>query len=120
MKLQYIIALSLVLQTTYAQNSTISGKVLDSQTKQPLAFVSIGIEGTRQGTVSDIDGKFTILTSPQSVFLVSYVGFESKRVVVANLGKGQVIIELVQKNNDIGEVVVRRKTEPHRPTNICH
>ncbi|TAE40272.1 MAG: carboxypeptidase-like regulatory domain-containing protein [Runella slithyformis] len=104
-----------VLQIAHAQNRLISGKILDGQSKQPLAFVSVGIEGTRRGTVSDIDGKFTISASVQSVFLVSYVGFESKRIMVSDVGKGQIIIELSQKINDIGEVIVRPGINPaHR------
>ncbi len=115
MKRYFFVFLFFISKITFAQNIILQGKVLDSQSQQPLAFVSIGIEGTRQGTVSDIDGKFTIIVQPQSVLLVSYVGFESKRLTVSNLYKKLIIIELIQKNNDITEVVVRPSLNPaHR------
>ncbi len=115
MKQLLCILLILFSQVVYSQNRLISGKVLDSQSHQPLAFVSIGIEGTRQGTVSDIDGKFIISASAQSALLISYVGYESLRILVSDLGKGLVTIELSQKSNEISEVVVRPGINPaHR------
>jgi Family of unknown function (DUF5686)/CarboxypepD_reg-like domain len=115
MKQLLYVLLSFVLQTAYSQNRLVTGKVLDSQSHQPLAFVSIGIEGTKQGTVSDIDGKFSISVLPQSVLLVSYIGFESKRIIVSGLSNSLTIIELSQKNNEISEVVVRPGVNPaHR------
>ena len=59
----YVFLLSLLiagsLQTLSAQNRTVAGKVLDAL-QEPLPGVSVRVEGTTQGTITDIDGMFRI------------------------------------------------------------
>jgi hypothetical protein len=40
--------------------SVITGRVLDSRSQEPLAFVSVLVVGEREGTTTDIDGKFSL------------------------------------------------------------
>lgn len=57
----------------------VSGRVLDATTKEPLAFVPFLVEGTRTGTTSDIDGRFSLSVPALPVTLrASYVGYEPK------------------------------------------
>ncbi len=60
-----------------AQEVTVRGRVVDDAGGQPLAFVNISVPGTRQGTVTDIEGTFS-LTLPEKVCCLhlSYVGYE--------------------------------------------
>ncbi|PZQ87916.1 MAG: hypothetical protein DI548_05425, partial [Flavobacterium johnsoniae] len=62
----------------YAQN-TIKGKIIDSETKEPLAFATVVINGdNRQGVSSDIEGIFTYKsTSSISSISCSYMGYEN-------------------------------------------
>src|SRR5690554_2536741 len=50
----------------YSQNITVSGTVTDNVFKEPLIGVTIVIEGTSDGTVTDIDGNYTIDNVPSN------------------------------------------------------
>jgi hypothetical protein len=61
---------------SHLQPHEVSGRVVDGETGEPLAFVNILIEGTRSGGMTDIDGFFLITHSrPVESLLLSYVGF---------------------------------------------
>ncbi|MBW6498036.1 MAG: DUF5686 and carboxypeptidase regulatory-like domain-containing protein [Bacteroidales bacterium] len=71
----------LVFQTIslLAQDYMLAGRVVDQQTREPLAFVNIVIDGTRQGGVTDIDGFFQLTHSqPIERIILSYVGYYQK------------------------------------------
>lgn len=80
------------LQAAYTQSSPFSaglqGKVVDSQTNEPLAFVHIGIRGRNLGTISREDGSFMlgpeVLESGQPVTF-SIVGYETMDVEATRL-----------------------------------
>jgi secreted trypsin-like serine protease len=80
MRLKYLgfSILLLVMIHTYSQ-TTITGVVVD-QDDTPLPGVSIIIQGTEQGTVTDFDGNFSISTdaTPPIILVFSYVGAQSK------------------------------------------
>lgn len=76
--------------TTSAQ--TVSGKVIDNATKQPLAGVSIKVVGTPIGATTDDNGNFTVKAGPQSRLDVTQVGYATKRVAVN--GQTNLTIEL--------------------------
>ncbi|PQB08937.1 hypothetical protein BST83_00850 [Polaribacter filamentus] len=86
------------------QQSKISGSVTDTY-GNPIPGVSILIKKSTRGTVSDFDGKFTLLMSPGDKTLVfSSIGFKTKEVEVGN----QTTISVVLKDDTEGldEVVV--------------
>ena len=63
--------------TLHAQPQYVSGRVMDAETGESLAFVNILVDNTRQGGTTDIDGKFRIATSGgQQTLKLSYVGYE--------------------------------------------
>jgi hypothetical protein len=49
--------------SSFAQNYTISGKVFDAESKEPLPFVPVLIKGTTVGATTDFDGNYSITTS---------------------------------------------------------
>ncbi len=67
----------------YAQRS-ISGKVVSAEDGSELPGVSVTIKGTTSGTVTDIDGRYTLNVSEGSVLIFSFVGFATSEVMVAN------------------------------------
>jgi len=62
----------------------ITGTIVDGETDEPLIGASISIDGTTTGTVTDIDGKFSLNANPGDVLIVSYVGFEDQKVTVGS------------------------------------
>lgn len=72
---------------SFAQYS-ITGKVTDSETGEPLAGVNIGLKDTRTGTFSDSDGNYSINNITQSTITLIYsvIGYETREVHV-NFGE---------------------------------
>lgn len=80
------IILSLLLCALWgnAQKVTISGKITDELTKEPLVAASVAIKGTTTGAVTDLDGvfKFDINDTSEVTLVISYVGYENKEMAV--------------------------------------
>ena len=67
----------------YAQRS-ISGKVVSAEDGSELPGVSVTIKGTTSGTVTDIDGRYSLNAPEGSVLIFSFVGFATNEVTVGN------------------------------------
>ncbi len=81
-----------------AQNLTVSGTV-KSTSGDPLPGVSVAIRGTTQGTVSDLQGKYTLANIPgNSVLQFSFVGMKSADVNVS----GRTVVDVVLEEETIG------------------
>lgn len=67
--------------TVYSVRAQVfKGRVLHRETREPLAFVTVAVEGTSTGTFTDIDGYFRLVPAHQgAVITLSYLGFESLR-----------------------------------------
>ena len=95
--------LSVVCFMAYAQK-TVTGTVKDA-TGEPMIGVSVVVDGTSIGGVTDLDGNFTIQKVPNSgVLKFSYVGYKEQKVSVA--GKNSVNIVLQEDAMGLDEVVV--------------
>lgn len=76
---------------TFAQNITVRGTVTDA-TDIPLIGVTVQVQGTMAGTVTDIDGNYVLSDVPSDAVLeVSYVGMKSQTINV----NGQSVINVV-------------------------
>jgi TonB-linked SusC/RagA family outer membrane protein len=80
MKLKFngflVLLVVLVAQLTFAQERSVSGIVTDNA-GMPLPGVSVLVKGTKNGTQSDFDGKFTIKAATSDVLVFSYVGMRT-------------------------------------------
>ncbi len=88
---------------SYAQAHKISGKIT-SAANEALIGVSVLVSGTTQGTVSDVDGNYTINADDNATLVFSYVGYVSQTVAVK--GRSSINIILAVDNKELGEVVV--------------
>lgn len=85
---------------------TISGQVLDADTKEPLIGAAIVVKGTTIGTAADVDGKFTMeIPDGNSMLQVSYVGYTTAEIAVNN-NKFLDIVLHAAANLSLDEVVV--------------
>ena len=82
--------------------TTISGTVVSAEDGEPIVGAAVTIAGTKTGTVSDVDGKFTLNVEPGSNLRVSYLGMKDKTVKAANNLK----IQLFSNDKTLDEVVV--------------
>lgn len=78
--------------TIYAQTKTISGKVVD-QVNEPLIGVSVLVQGTTNGTITDIDGMYSLSAKQGDVLVFSYLGMKSQSVTVGAQNAINVVLE---------------------------
>ncbi|MCH6198918.1 TonB-dependent receptor [Aquiflexum sp. LQ15W] len=78
-----------------AQNTLISGVVTSEEDNQPMPGVSILLKGTNIGTVSDLNGKFSIYANNPNtdVLVFSFLGFLTQEVVLGNRTSLEIIIK---------------------------
>ena len=99
-----LLCLLLPLRALAEEGIRISGTVMDSG-REPLIGVSIQVEGTTQGTITDLDGHFYLsVPDKQSKLTVSYIGYKTQTVQVGN--DINFIITLQEDNEVLDEVVV--------------
>lgn len=89
--------------TAYAQQ-TLKGNVKSSSDNQPLPGVSILIKGTQMGTVTDLDGKFSIEVKPKDVIIFSFTGFKTKEVKITDQNSLDIMMD--EDARLLNEVVV--------------
>ena len=85
-------------------NITVTGTVVD-QTGEPVIGVNVLVKGSTNGTITDIDGKFSLKgVSPNSILTVSYIGYKTETV---NLN-GKKVLQIILKEDSemLNEVVV--------------
>jgi TonB-dependent starch-binding outer membrane protein SusC len=88
-----------------AQSRTITGTIISSEDNQPLPGVSIVVKGTSRGTVTDIDGKYSIDLAPtENSLIFSFVGYLPQTVSVDQ----QTVVNLTLQTDTqlLDEVVV--------------
>lgn len=88
---------------TAQQVKTITGMVTDTS-GEAIIGANIRIKGTTTGTITDIDGKFSIEAEPRSVIEVSYIGYLTQEVLVNN--QKSIRILLKEDTKTLDEVVV--------------
>ena len=94
--------LGLFLSVSAFAQSTITGQVKDA-TGEPVIGASVLINGTSNGTVTDLDGNFSISVQPGATLTISYIGFQKQQVAAAN---GMVITLKEDQAQQMNEVVV--------------
>ena len=101
------LVLSLWVVTAGAQTAstgTVSGTVLDADTSDPLIGVTIMVEGTTTGTVTDLDGYYSIAANADDVLIFSYTGMETLTVPVG--GQSTVDVKLGASSIALDQVIV--------------
>lgn len=86
-----------------AQN-IVTGHVADSATGQSIARVTVVVEGTKRGTVTDANGNFRINASANNVLVVSFLGYRAVRIPVSDAGP--INVTLAPQTTQLTDVVV--------------
>jgi iron complex outermembrane receptor protein len=99
MRILLCILFVLCASFAFAQTGSISGKVIDPETKEALIGVTVLVDGTSKGEITDLDGAFIIKNVPAGTQIVriKYVGYE-ETTVEAVVAEGQTV--------SIGEVLL--------------
>lgn len=87
----------------YSQNITVTGKV-NSPANDPLAGVNIKISGSKQGTISDAGGAFTLSAPAKASLVFSHIGFVEQTVALN--GRSSLSITLENNGDSLQAVIV--------------
>ncbi len=101
--------LALWLAPAYSQMLTLSGQVLDSETREPLPYASVALKGQPYGTVANTLGEFDFHIPPlliDQTMEVSMVGYGNYTAEVSVLLKDDVNIILLKRSNTLLDVLV--------------
>lgn len=85
-----------------AQSLNVTGVVLSNDDGLPVVGATIQVQGTSTGTVTDIDGKFSVSVNKGSKLVVSYIGMKSQTLSA----KSNMVIKLESDSELLDEVVV--------------
>ena len=96
-----------------AQNRTISGKVTDAGTGEPLPGVNIVVKGTSTGAATDFDGMYQVQAATGDTLILTFLGYKMKKVAVGagatlNVGLDE-DIELLNDVVVVGYGAVKKK-----------
>ena len=104
MKKERLLSLLLILMvsiTVFAQNTLYSGRVFD-ESGEPIIGASVVVKGTSQGSVSDMDGKFSFEGTEGATLVISYIGYCSQEL----RGTKNMVITLKEDSKVLTDVVV--------------
>ena len=88
--------------SAFAQKITVTGQVKDPSNEGVIG-ASVIEKGTTNGTMTDMDGKFSLTVSPKATLTITYIGYRSQEIVV----KGTASLNIVlQENAELLEEVV--------------
>lgn len=105
LRLSFLICLAAVMSSTalYAQQRTVTGKVLDD-TNAALPGASIVVKGTTIGTASDLSGNFSFtVPSDATTLVVSFIGMDTQEVPIT---AGPITITMTMAAEEVDAVVV--------------
>lgn len=98
------ILLGLFVTQSFAQNVTITGVVKD-QSGEPLIGVNVMEKGTTNGSITDVDGKYSVsVKGGETILVFSYIGYISQEIPVGN--QKTLNVTMKEDTEELEEVVV--------------
>ena len=103
-KLIYLSTMFFLISTVlFAQNNTIKGIVVDQETNEPIANVTIKVIGNDKFTITNTDGRFSIEVANDAFLEIMHLSYQTKEIAVINAAT----ISLTQKKISLDEIVIR-------------
>ena len=100
-KLTMMLLCMAVTITAWAQTA-ITGTVVSDSENEPVIGATVKVKGSNQGTVTDVNGKFTLKVNQGTTLVVSYIGMQTQEVKAKN----KMLISLYSDETQLEEVVV--------------
>jgi len=100
----FLLAAFATTSAVYSQEVTVGGKVTDAADGSSIPGVTVVIKNTTQGTVTDIDGYYTIKVKPGDILGFSYVGYQTQERPFT--GEKKIDVALAASVSSLSEIVV--------------
>ena len=98
-----VFALVFSISTVVSAQNTVTGKVVD-ENEEGIPGVTVVEKGTTNGSITDVDGNYSVSVSPNAVLNFSYIGFQTEEITVG--GRSTIDITLKEDLEELEEVVV--------------
>jgi len=102
-RLLTIIFLGSMTLSAMAQLIVVSGTVTDASSNEKIIGVSVTEKGSRNGTVTNVNGQYSITTKKGKTLVFSYIGYDKKECVVIG---GKLDVKLTENSKTLNEEVV--------------
>lgn len=107
------LALFLMFQVQiFAQEITVKGKVVNVANNEPVAGANINVKGTAIGTISDMDGNYTLSAPSTATIVIASVGFTTQELAIN--GQSEINVSLAEDVTTVSEVVVTGYTSQRK------
>ena len=93
-----VAVLSVFSASAFAQ-TTVKGQLVDAESGEPLVGASVIVEGTSQGSISDLDGYFKQSVAPNATLVFKYVGYKDLKKKITQKG-ASVDLGVIQMSQD--------------------
>lgn len=103
-KTHFLILFIFITSSVFAQNILVSGKVTDASNSEGLIGVSIVVKDGNTGTITDVNGRYSLTVSPDATLIFSYIGYKTKEVAVNN--QNLIYVSMLSDALDLDEVIV--------------
>jgi hypothetical protein len=106
--------LFLLLLSSFIANSqfAVSGRIVDSATKEPMTGASVYCQNTTVGTTSNKQGEFSLqLKSGGYELIISFTGYQTKLIRISNDDGKLPDIEMIKEDKSLGEVIIKSSNE---------
>ncbi|MEQ9406034.1 MAG: SusC/RagA family TonB-linked outer membrane protein [Cyclobacteriaceae bacterium] len=110
------IAFMLSCSLLMAQDQQVSGTVTDATSGDPLPGITVQVKGTTTGTITDIDGKYSLSVPSGSVLIFSSIGFSAVEVDAGSAGD----IQMKTDVTNLDEVVVTGLASSIKRSNLAN
>ena len=105
MKRYLFLLLSFFALNLYAQQGNLTGTAIAASDKEPMIGLTVLVKGTTNGTVTDLDGNYTLTNVPKDATIVfSMIGYKTQEVKVN--GKNVINVVMEDDTQALDEVVV--------------
>lgn len=104
-KITLVIFLTMIYLGAISQE--ITGFVKDEKNQEPIPFSNVWIKGTTIGTMSNVNGKFTLNLSKNDTLCVSSVGYQKREIPAKKITQNPLTVFLSEEIQEIGEVTVK-------------
>lgn len=109
MKYWLVLICALCAFASAAQKITVSGKVVDKETKEPLQFATVGIVGKSIGTITNLQGEFDFHIPDEfrnNILAITMLGYKTFEAPAWSLLSDSLVIKVEKSNLVLNEVVV--------------
>ena len=119
--LSLLAAVMLILPGNLLAQTTVRGQIIDAETQEPLIGATVIEEGSQAGTVTDMDGKFSLKVSTGKSVQLKYIGYEDHNVKVNANGGNVNLGQIAMKSNSVSlkDVVVTSSMAIARKTPVA-